>query len=75
MSEVAAQDRQISDGKQNKPVRAHHQISMRAVVTGGGGYCGYKLGCALANIGASVVLCDIHKPLWMIPNGVVWIQV
>ncbi|NXQ40158.1 D42E1 reductase, partial [Catharus fuscescens] len=44
------------------------------VVTGGGGYCGYKLGCALANIGASVVLCDIHKPLWMIPNGVVWIQ-
>ncbi|NXK64132.1 D42E1 reductase, partial [Sylvietta virens] len=44
------------------------------VVTGGGGYCGYKLGCALANIGASVVLCDIHKPLWVIPNGVVWIQ-
>lgn len=48
---------------------------MRAVVTGGGGYCGYNLGCALANIGASVVLCDIHKPLWVIPNGVVWIEV
>uniref|UniRef100_A0A8D2M7E2 3-beta hydroxysteroid dehydrogenase/isomerase domain-containing protein n=1 Tax=Zonotrichia albicollis TaxID=44394 RepID=A0A8D2M7E2_ZONAL len=39
------------------------------VVTGGAGYCGYKLGCALANIGASVVLCDIHKPLWVIPSG------
>uniref|UniRef100_A0A8C5U8A1 Short chain dehydrogenase/reductase family 42E, member 2 n=1 Tax=Malurus cyaneus samueli TaxID=2593467 RepID=A0A8C5U8A1_9PASS len=44
------------------------------VVTGGAGYCGYKLGCALASTGASVVLCDIHKPLWVIPNGVVWIQ-
>ncbi|NXY06933.1 D42E1 reductase, partial [Pteruthius melanotis] len=44
------------------------------VVTGGGGYCGYKLGCALANVGASVVLCDIHKPMWLIPNGVVWIE-
>uniref|UniRef100_A0A8C3M9V0 3-beta hydroxysteroid dehydrogenase/isomerase domain-containing protein n=1 Tax=Geospiza parvula TaxID=87175 RepID=A0A8C3M9V0_GEOPR len=48
--------------------------SQETVVTGGGGYCGYKLGCALANIGASVVLCDIHKPLWVIPSGVAWIQ-
>ncbi|XP_005054607.1 PREDICTED: putative short-chain dehydrogenase/reductase family 42E member 2 [Ficedula albicollis] len=74
MSGAAAPDRRMSEFKQSKNARAHHQISMRAVVTGGGGYCGYKLGCALANIGASVVLCDIHKPLWMIPNGVVWIQ-
>ncbi|NXC17280.1 D42E1 reductase, partial [Corythaeola cristata] len=44
------------------------------VVTGGGGYFGYKLGCALANAGASVVLYDIHKPIWEIPNGVVCIQ-
>ncbi|NWR63467.1 D42E1 reductase, partial [Bucorvus abyssinicus] len=44
------------------------------VVTGGGGYCGYKLGCALANAGASVVLYDIHKPIWEIPNGVECIQ-
>uniref|UniRef100_A0A669QHU8 Short chain dehydrogenase/reductase family 42E, member 2 n=1 Tax=Phasianus colchicus TaxID=9054 RepID=A0A669QHU8_PHACC len=44
--------------------------TMRAVVTGGGGYFGYKLGCALANSGASVVLYDIHKPIWEIPNGV-----
>uniref|UniRef100_A0A663EMQ0 Short chain dehydrogenase/reductase family 42E, member 2 n=1 Tax=Aquila chrysaetos chrysaetos TaxID=223781 RepID=A0A663EMQ0_AQUCH len=45
-----------------------------SVVTGGGGYFGYKLGCALANAGASVVLYDIHKPIWEIPNGVVCIQ-
>lgn len=49
--------------------------AMRAVVTGGGGYFGYKLGCALASSGASVVLYDIHKPIWEIPNGVVCIQV
>ncbi|NXU53486.1 D42E1 reductase, partial [Turnix velox] len=44
------------------------------VVTGGGGYFGYKLGCALAKAGASVVLYDIHKPIWEIPNGIVCIQ-
>ncbi|NXT44350.1 D42E1 reductase, partial [Pelecanoides urinatrix] len=44
------------------------------VVTGGGGYFGYKLGCALASAGASVVLYDIHQPIWEIPNGVVCIQ-
>ncbi|XP_068002900.1 putative short-chain dehydrogenase/reductase family 42E member 2 isoform X2 [Melanerpes formicivorus] len=48
--------------------------SMKAVVTGGGGYFGYKLGCALASAGASVVLYDIHKPIWEIPNGIVCIQ-
>uniref|UniRef100_A0A8B9S2K5 3-beta hydroxysteroid dehydrogenase/isomerase domain-containing protein n=1 Tax=Apteryx owenii TaxID=8824 RepID=A0A8B9S2K5_APTOW len=44
------------------------------LVTGGGGYFGYKLGCALANSGASVVLYDTNKPIWEIPNGVVCIQ-
>ncbi|KFP87021.1 Putative short-chain dehydrogenase/reductase family 42E member 2, partial [Acanthisitta chloris] len=44
------------------------------VVTGGGGYVGYQLGCALAKAGASVVLYDINKPKWEIPNGVVCIQ-
>lgn len=67
--------RRTSDGRRRKRAGSLQKISMRAVVTGGGGYCGYKLGCALADIGASVVLCDIHKPLWAIPNGVVWIEV
>ncbi|XP_008631900.2 putative short-chain dehydrogenase/reductase family 42E member 2 [Corvus cornix cornix] len=74
MSVVATPSRGISDCKWNRNAGAHNKIHMRAVVTGGGGYCGYKLGCALANIGASVVLCDIHKPMWLIPNGVAWIQ-
>uniref|UniRef100_A0A8B9DQB1 Short chain dehydrogenase/reductase family 42E, member 2 n=1 Tax=Anser cygnoides TaxID=8845 RepID=A0A8B9DQB1_ANSCY len=53
---------------------ARNEKNMRAVVTGGGGYFGYKLGCALASSGASVVLYDINKPIWEIPNGVVCIQ-
>ncbi|NWI70525.1 D42E1 reductase, partial [Todus mexicanus] len=44
------------------------------VVTGGSGYFGYKLGCALASAGASVVLYDIHEPIWEIPSGVECIQ-
>uniref|UniRef100_A0A8C3I535 Short chain dehydrogenase/reductase family 42E, member 2 n=1 Tax=Chrysemys picta bellii TaxID=8478 RepID=A0A8C3I535_CHRPI len=48
--------------------------SMNTVVTGGGGYFGYNLGCALAKSGASVVLLDIQEPIWEIPNGVVFIQ-
>lgn len=75
MNAVATSYHRISDGRQSKYAGTPSKISMRAVVTGGGGYCGYKLGCALANTGASVVLCDIHKPLWATPNGVVWIQV
>ncbi|XP_050569819.1 putative short-chain dehydrogenase/reductase family 42E member 2 isoform X2 [Cygnus atratus] len=53
---------------------AQNEKNMRAVVTGGGGYFGYKLGCALASSGASVVLYDINKPIWEIPNGVACIQ-
>ncbi|NXM75341.1 D42E1 reductase, partial [Serilophus lunatus] len=44
------------------------------VVTGGGGYFGYMLGCALARTGAFVVLYDIHKPIWEIPRRVVCVQ-
>ncbi|XP_051638759.1 putative short-chain dehydrogenase/reductase family 42E member 2 [Manacus candei] len=47
---------------------------MKAVVTGGGGYFGYKLGCALASKGASVVLYDMNEPIWEIPSGVACIQ-
>ncbi|CAM2099725.1 unnamed protein product [Caretta caretta] len=47
---------------------------MNTVVTGGGGYFGYNLGCALAKLGASVVLLDTQEPIWEIPNGVVFIQ-
>ncbi|NXG34883.1 D42E1 reductase, partial [Dromaius novaehollandiae] len=43
--------------------------SRKAVVTGGGGYLGYNLGCALVRSGMAVVLYDVQKPKWEIPNG------
>lgn len=72
---VATPCRLTCNCKVNGKAGALNGNSMRAVVTGGGGYCGYKLGCALASAGASVVLYDIHKPIWEIPNGVECIQV
>ncbi|KAF2976735.1 hypothetical protein EK904_009262 [Melospiza melodia maxima] len=74
MSGAATPIRRNSDCSKSKRAGILNKINMKAVVTGGAGYCGYRLGCALANIGASVVLCDIHKPLWVIPSGVAWIQ-
>lgn len=75
LSGVATPWRQTPNSKANRNAGARNKKNMRAVVTGGGGYFGYKLGCALASAGASVVLYDIHKPIWEIPNGVVCIQV
>ncbi|NXN74517.1 D42E1 reductase, partial [Himantopus himantopus] len=43
--------------------------SRRTMVTGGGGYLGYNLGCALVRSGIAVVLFDVQKPKWEIPNG------
>uniref|UniRef100_A0A7M4EDK7 Putative short-chain dehydrogenase/reductase family 42E member 2 n=1 Tax=Crocodylus porosus TaxID=8502 RepID=A0A7M4EDK7_CROPO len=44
------------------------------LLTGGGGYFGYSLGCALAKSGASVILYDIQKPPSEVPNGAAFIQ-
>ncbi|KAM3661966.1 putative short-chain dehydrogenase/reductase family 42E member 2 [Ammospiza maritima maritima] len=43
--------------------------SSRTMVTGGGGYLGYNLGCALVSSGIAVVLFDLRKPKWEIPRG------
>uniref|UniRef100_A0A8C0HN52 3-beta hydroxysteroid dehydrogenase/isomerase domain-containing protein n=1 Tax=Buteo japonicus TaxID=224669 RepID=A0A8C0HN52_9AVES len=43
--------------------------SRKTMVTGGGGYLGYNLGCALVRSGIAVVLFDVRKPRWEIPNG------
>ncbi|XP_029857802.1 putative short-chain dehydrogenase/reductase family 42E member 2 isoform X3 [Aquila chrysaetos chrysaetos] len=43
--------------------------SRKTMVTGGGGYLGYNLGCALVRSGIAVVLFDVRKPRWDIPNG------
>lgn len=43
--------------------------SRKTIVTGGGGYLGYNLGCALVRSGTAVVLFDVRKPKWEIPKG------
>ncbi|XP_016391986.1 putative short-chain dehydrogenase/reductase family 42E member 2 [Sinocyclocheilus rhinocerous] len=47
----------------------------RVLVTGGAGYFGFRLGRALAGQGATVLLLDLHKPPWDIPNGAVFQQI
>ncbi|XP_054851402.1 putative short-chain dehydrogenase/reductase family 42E member 2 [Eublepharis macularius] len=50
------------------------KVSSKAVVTGGAGYFGFTLGCALAKSGTDVIIYDIKKPLWPIPKGIVVVQ-
>ncbi|TRY94372.1 hypothetical protein DNTS_006265 [Danionella cerebrum] len=45
------------------------------LVTGGSGYFGFRLGRALARRGVSVVLLDLHKPAWDVPEGAVFQQI
>ncbi|XP_027678855.3 putative short-chain dehydrogenase/reductase family 42E member 2 isoform X1 [Chelonia mydas] len=51
-----------------------HLKSTKVLVTGGGGYFGYNLGCALTKLGITVVLFDIQKPKWEVPNGAMYFQ-
>ncbi|GCC28077.1 hypothetical protein chiPu_0006503 [Chiloscyllium punctatum] len=48
--------------------------SRSALVTGGAGYFGFRLSCTLAQTGVSVILVDIHKPRWCLPEGAVFLQ-
>lgn len=47
----------------------------KALVTGGGGYLGSRLGRELASQGMSVVLVDINKAACDVPDGAVYHQV
>nr|DBA20245.1 TPA: hypothetical protein GDO54_015957 [Pyxicephalus adspersus] len=46
----------------------------KVLVTGGAGYLGHNLGCALVKRGYSVVLFDIHKPDWEVQSQATFIQ-
>ncbi|XP_054860964.1 putative short-chain dehydrogenase/reductase family 42E member 2 [Amphiprion ocellaris] len=60
LGEEAALGRGVSRGK--------------VVVTGGGGYFGFRLGRQLVGEGLSVVLLDMNKPPGEIPDGAVFYQ-
>lgn len=47
----------------------------KVVVTGGGGYFGFRLGKELARQGMSVILLDLNKPSCEIPDKAVFYQV
>ncbi|KAG7222859.1 hypothetical protein INR49_016022 [Caranx melampygus] len=46
----------------------------KVVVTGGGGYFGFRLGRELARQGMSVILLDMSKPPCDVPDGAVFYQ-
>ncbi|XP_061830386.1 putative short-chain dehydrogenase/reductase family 42E member 2 [Nerophis lumbriciformis] len=46
----------------------------KVLVTGGGGYFGFRLGRTLASQGMSVILLDMRKPPHDIPDGAIFYQ-
>ncbi|XP_038662261.1 short-chain dehydrogenase/reductase family 42E member 1 isoform X1 [Scyliorhinus canicula] len=44
------------------------------LITGGGGYLGCRLGCALHKMGRKVILFDIHNPIQQVPDAIVFIK-
>ncbi|XP_060117024.1 putative short-chain dehydrogenase/reductase family 42E member 2 [Heteronotia binoei] len=50
------------------------KVSVKSVITGGAGHFGFTLGRALAKAGTNVIIYDIKKPLWPIPQGVVLVK-
>ncbi|KAL7883729.1 hypothetical protein SRHO_G00013870 [Serrasalmus rhombeus] len=51
-----------------------HRGGGKVLVTGGAGFFGFRLGRALARQGTSVILLDLLKPAWDIPDGAVFLQ-
>ena len=49
--------------------------SGKVLVTGGGGYFGFRLGRDLASQGVSVILLDMNRPPCDIPDGATFYQV
>ncbi|XP_056093207.1 putative short-chain dehydrogenase/reductase family 42E member 2 [Rhinichthys klamathensis goyatoka] len=47
----------------------------KVLVTGGAGYFGFRLGRTLAGQGATVLMLDLLKPPWDIPDGAVFQQI
>uniref|UniRef100_A0A8D0BH03 Short chain dehydrogenase/reductase family 42E, member 1 n=1 Tax=Salvator merianae TaxID=96440 RepID=A0A8D0BH03_SALMN len=49
-------------------------IKETVLITGGGGYFGFRLGSALSQRRMNVILLDISKPTQELPEGVVFVQ-
>ncbi|XP_061450442.1 short-chain dehydrogenase/reductase family 42E member 1 isoform X1 [Rhineura floridana] len=53
---------------------AEDSFKETALITGGGGYFGLRLGCALSKKGMDVILFDVSKPIQVMPEGVEFVQ-
>uniref|UniRef100_A0A8D2LDW1 Short chain dehydrogenase/reductase family 42E, member 1 n=2 Tax=Varanus komodoensis TaxID=61221 RepID=A0A8D2LDW1_VARKO len=53
---------------------AENPIKERVLITGGGGYFGFRLGCALCRGAVDVLLFDVSKPTQEMPEGVTFLQ-
>ncbi|KAJ6657180.1 hypothetical protein lerEdw1_002769 [Lerista edwardsae] len=53
---------------------AENLVKKTILITGGGGYFGFRLGCALSKKGADVILFDISKPVQEVPEEVTFVQ-
>ncbi|XP_042293948.1 short-chain dehydrogenase/reductase family 42E member 1 isoform X2 [Sceloporus undulatus] len=49
-------------------------IKETVLITGGGGYFGFRLGCALSKKDVDVILFDVSAPIQQIPTGVRFMQ-
>ncbi|XP_055410036.1 short-chain dehydrogenase/reductase family 42E member 1 [Bubalus kerabau] len=49
---------------------SHKSPKETVLITGGGGYFGFRLGCALNQKGVHVILFDISRPAQTIPEGI-----
>ncbi|XP_036998347.2 short-chain dehydrogenase/reductase family 42E member 1 [Artibeus jamaicensis] len=53
---------------------SHKPPKESVLITGGGGYFGFRLGCALNQKGVHVILFDISTPAQTIPEGIKFIH-
>uniref|UniRef100_A0A8C6D6E9 Short chain dehydrogenase/reductase family 42E, member 1 n=1 Tax=Moschus moschiferus TaxID=68415 RepID=A0A8C6D6E9_MOSMO len=51
-------------------MESHKSPKETVLITGGGGYFGFRLGCALNRKGVHVILFDISRPAQTIPEGI-----
>ncbi|XP_006011120.1 short-chain dehydrogenase/reductase family 42E member 1 isoform X2 [Latimeria chalumnae] len=50
------------------------KVKETVLITGGGGYFGRRLGCALHGKGVKVILFDVRNPIQSVPEGVQFVQ-
>ncbi|XP_053126411.1 short-chain dehydrogenase/reductase family 42E member 1 isoform X2 [Hemicordylus capensis] len=55
-------------------MEAESPVKETILITGGSGYFGFRLGCALSKKGVGVILFDVSEPIQAMPDGVRFVQ-